>query len=156
MRKQLLLSIIAVMAIMTLLSGCVSVTPPDTGRIEEPPPVEAPPADNSADCEMAPDIQGKVLDIDEEGGLRILVEADGTLEHSVKGKIWVSIPDDVIFAEGVKKEFAVDNTVAIVSDGAIMESDPMQTSATEVQQNYGPDEEPVAPSMEQAEGIPED
>ena len=152
MKKQLFISIVAILIIVALMAGC---TPEKIKRTQEEPPTE--PADNGAtDCQAAPDIQGKILEVDEEGGLRILVNADGTLEHSVKGEIWVSITEDTVFAKDVKQDFAVDNTVAIVSDGQIMESYPMQTSARQIQQNYGPDEEPVAPSMEQAEGLPED
>ena len=91
-------------------------------------------------------IKGKILEVSEDG-LRILVHIDIPPQYSVVLKTWVDITEDTQFDKGVNKDFAVDSTVAIVTDGFVPETYPMQTTALQVQQNDAPTVEPVTSNM---------
>lgn len=90
----------------------------------------------------APDVVGKIIEI-EEGGKRILVDSKDT---TVNGLIWITINEETNFFENisediaigyrnVSREFKVGNHVEIIIDGAIMESYPMQAAADAVAVN---------------------
>ena len=128
MKKIIVLSIITVLAAV-LLVGCKS------NEVNENPPV------SSAKL-MAPTVVGNVLEV-KDGGKAILV--DSTSENA-KGKIWVTIDDKTNFFENisegtsipyrnVSRNFVVNNHVEIFIEGAIMESYPMQGTATAVYVN---------------------
>lgn len=100
--------------------------------------------DKSSDDYLAtPDIIGEILKIDDEGGVSVLV--DSTTD-SVKGEIWVSIDENTTFIDGndgnklevsdIAVFFVVGENAAILSDGNIMESYPMQTTARCVYKDY--------------------
>lgn len=98
---------------------------------------------NGDDCLAIPDIMGEILKLDDEGGVSVLV--DSTTD-SVKGEVWVSIDDETTFIDGkdgnkievsdIVAFFVVGDDVAIISDGNIMESYPMQTTARCVYKDY--------------------
>ncbi|MBB6218341.1 hypothetical protein HNQ80_004505 [Anaerosolibacter carboniphilus] len=90
----------------------------------------------------APDVVGKIIEI-EEGGKRVLVDSKDT---TVNGLIWITINEETNFFENisediaigyrnVSREFKVGNHVEIIIDGAIMESYPMQAAADAVAVN---------------------
>ena len=128
MKKIIVLSIITVLA-ATLLIGCKS------NEVNEKPPV------SSAKL-MAPTVVGDVLEV-KDGGKAILVDS---ISDNSKGKIWVTIDDKTNFFENisegtsipyrnVSRNFAPNNHVEIFIEGAIMESYPMQGTATAVYVN---------------------
>ena len=91
---------------------------------------------------MAPTVVGNILEV-KEAGKAILV--DSTSE-SVKGKIWVTINEKTNFFENisegtsipysnVSRIFVASNHVEIFIEGGIMESYPMQATATAVYVN---------------------
>lgn len=90
----------------------------------------------------APDVVGKIMEI-EEGGKRILVDSKDT---TVNGLIWVTINEETSFFENisediaigyrnVSRDFEVGNHVEIIVDGGILESYPMQATADAVAVN---------------------
>ena len=90
----------------------------------------------------APDVVGKIMEI-EEGGKRILVDSKGT---TINGLIWITIDEKTNFFENisadiaigyrnVSREFRVGNLVEIIIDGGVMESYPMQATADAVAVN---------------------
>ncbi len=85
-----------------------------------------------------PDIVGEIIEIENENILRVLIESTST---SINGQVWVTINDETIFLDNDDKEFApndiaslfkVGETASILSNGTIMESYPMQTTAVTV------------------------
>lgn len=130
-----------------LLTACTAAQGSGNGTVEPTRPQETPPENigSSDACLMAPDITGIVLEVKEDGRV-ILVDSDADV---VKGQIWVTITDDTSFFEDVpadssigisdvSRDFQVGNTVAILSDGNIMESYPMQARASAVYENSAP------------------
>ncbi len=102
--------------------------------------VEKPPVTNAK--LMAPTIVGEVLEV-KENGKSILVNSTS---ENTKGQIWITIDDKTNFFENisegtsipyhnVSRAFAVGNHVEIFIEGAIMESYPMQGTATAVYVN---------------------
>ncbi|MTI56614.1 DUF3221 domain-containing protein [Geosporobacter ferrireducens] len=90
----------------------------------------------------APDVAGKIMEI-EEGGKRILVDSKST---TVNGLIWVTVNKETSFFENisediaigyrnVSREFEVGNHVEIIIDGGVKESYPMQATAGAVAVN---------------------
>ena len=82
-----------------------------------------------------PDITGEILDVQNENALRVLVDSDS---EQIKGQIWVTVKEETEFvdSEGLKAQpddieslFVVGEHAAFLSDGTILESYPMQTSA---------------------------
>lgn len=94
---------------------------------------------DGATCILSPDIVGKIIDIDTSNAIRVLV--DSTTD-GIKGQIWVAIDIDTVFVNedkdtnieniDVTQYFEIGNVVAVLSDGVIMESYPMQTTAISV------------------------
>jgi len=90
----------------------------------------------------APDIVGKIMEIDE-GKKRILVDSK---DSTANGMVWVTINDETSFFENisenvaigyrnVSREFEVGNHVEIIIEGGILESYPMQATASAVTVN---------------------
>ena len=128
MKKIIVFTIISTLTAV-MLFGCKSK------EVNEKPPV------SSAKL-MAPTVVGNILEVKEEGKV-ILV--DSTTE-SVKGKIWVTINEKTDFFENisegtsipysnVSRKFVTSNHVEIFIEGGIMESYPMQATATAVYVN---------------------
>lgn len=131
MRNIIRISLCTVIMLFSLV-GCKS-----TGEeviVEEP--TNTPTANAKV---MAPDIVGEVLEVNEDGK-GILVESKNA---SVNGQIWVTITEETSFFEevseeaalayhNVSREFEVGNHVEIISNGLILESYPMQTTAVAV------------------------
>jgi hypothetical protein len=89
----------------------------------------------------APDITGEILDVTNDGALRVLVDSKTEM---VSGEIWVTIEDDTVFIdpqgstfepEDAKSLFTAGDSVSFLSTGEIMESYPMQTGAQNVYLN---------------------
>ena len=85
-----------------------------------------------------PDIVGEIIEIENENILRVLIESTST---SINGQVWVAINDETIFLDNDDTEFTpkdiaslfkVGETASILSNGTIMESYPMQTTAVTV------------------------
>ena len=128
MKKIIVFTIVSVLA-AALLIGCKS------NAVNEKPPV------SSAKL-MAPTVVGDVLEV-KDGGKAILVDSSS---DNAKGKIWVSINENTNFFENisegtsipyrnVSRNFLVNNHVEIFIEGAILESYPMQGTATAVYVN---------------------
>lgn len=133
MKKLAVLFIIIL--VFTVSFGCTKKT--DIDESEE----ELIKIDDGAACLVSPDIVGKILEVDTTNVVRILV--DSTTDE-IKGQIWVTIDKSVVFVkeeEGsnidVAQYFKIGNIVALLSDGVIMESYPMQTSAISVYDSLG-------------------
>ena len=97
--------------------------------------------DTASGTYPAPDITGEILDVTNDGALRVLVNSEAEV---VSGEIWVTINDDTVFIdpqgnqfepEDAESLFAVGDSVSFLSTGEIMESYPMQTSALNVYLN---------------------
>jgi hypothetical protein len=125
MKKFIVFSIVSVMAVV-LLVGCKS-----NDSNKNPPVVSA--------KLMAPTVIGDVLEVKEDGK-QVLVNS---VTDNVKGQIWVRIDDKTNFFENVSegtsipyknvsRNFVVGNHVEIFIEGGIMESYPMQGTATAV------------------------
>lgn len=128
MKKIIIFTVLSIMATM-LLVGCKGK---ETSEVNPKPPV------SSAKL-MAPTVVGEVLEV-KESGTKILVNS---ISDNTKGKIWVSINDKTNFFENisegtsipyhnVSREFLPGNHVEIYIEGAIMESSPMQGTASSV------------------------
>jgi hypothetical protein len=128
MKKIIVFAIISVLATV-LLVGCKSK------EVIEKPPV------SSAKL-MAPTVVGEVLEVKEDGR-KILVNST---EGNAKGEIWVSIDDKTNFFENisegtsipyknVSRKFVPGNHVEIFIEGGVMESAPMQGTASAVYVN---------------------
>lgn len=125
MKKIIVFAMVSLLA-AALFIGCKS------NELSENPPV-------SSGKLMAPTIVGDVLEIKDDGK-SILVNSTS---ENVKGKIWVTIDDKTNFFENisegtsipyknVSRNFTVGNHVEIFIEGGILESDPMQGTATAV------------------------
>ena len=90
----------------------------------------------------APDVVGKIMEI-EEGGKRILVDSK---DSTVNGMVWVTINDETSFFENiseniaigyrnVSRKFEVGNHIEIIIEGGVLESYPMQATASAVAVN---------------------
>lgn len=136
MKYKLSIIVIAIVLIASLFIGC------SKNQIEtttEEPTAQTP--NKELDCTLAPDITGKVLDVTNDNVVRVLV--DSTSE-TISGQIWVAINDDttiidkegnVVMPDDIVGIFEVGQSVSFASDGMIMESYPMQTSAIYVYLN---------------------
>lgn len=113
MKKQVIIILILLLLFVALFAGCTakkSLAPPD--------------------------IIGEVLEVEEGNMLRVLVDA---VNGDIKGQIWVTINDKTTFLENIGGRkldiknrasfFRVGNNISILSNGEIMESYPMQTTA---------------------------
>ena len=91
---------------------------------------------------MAPTIVGEVLEV-KDAGKAILVKSTS---ENTKGEIWITIDSKTNFFENisegtsipyrnVSREFAIGNHVEIFIEGGIMESSPMQGTASAVYVN---------------------
>lgn len=100
---------------------------------------EAPAANGKV---KAPDVSGAVLEVKEDGKSVLIDSVDTT----VKGQIWITITEETSFFENVSedvalayrnvsRDFVVGNYVEVIIDGAVMESSPMQATATAVAVN---------------------
>ena len=127
--KKIIAFTIITMLTSIMLFGCKSK------EVTETPPV------TSAKL-MAPTVVGNVLEVKEDSTV-ILVDS---IADNVKGKIWVSINDKTNFFENisegtsipysnVSRKFVASNHVEIFIEGGIMESYPMQATATAVYVN---------------------
>ena len=136
MKKPAVLFIIIL--VFTISFGCTKRTDIDESEEEQ---IKI--ADGAA-CLVSPDIVGKILEVDTTNVVRVLV--DSTTD-GIKGQICVTIDKNVVFVkeeEGsnidnidVDQYFKIGNIVALLSDGVIMESYPMQTSAISVYDSLG-------------------
>ena len=131
MKKIIMITMISLLAAM-LLIGCEGKK---ASEVNEKPPV------SSAKL-MAPTVVGEVLEVKEDGKA-ILVNSTS---DSAKGQIWVTIDNKTNFFENisegtsipysnVSRKFAPGNHVEIFIEGGIMESYPMQGTATAVYVN---------------------
>ncbi|WP_026476319.1 DUF3221 domain-containing protein [Alkaliphilus transvaalensis] len=88
---------------------------------------------------QTPEIVGKIVEI-EEGGKRLLVDSK---DADVSGLIWVTITEETNFFENipenvaigfrdVSRDFKVGNHVEIIIAGGVLESYPMQATASAV------------------------
>jgi hypothetical protein len=128
MRKIIVFTVVSMLAVI-LLVGCKN------NEVSEKPPAI------SAKL-IAANVVGEVLEVKEDGKV-VLVEST---TDNVKGQIWVRIDDKTNFFENidsgtsipyhnVSREFAIGNHVEIYIEGGIMESYPMQGTATAVYVN---------------------
>lgn len=92
-------------------------------------------ASDGGASELKPDITGEILEVQNETALRVLVDSTS---DSITGEIWVTVTEDTKFVdaqgaevqpEDIESLFEAGETAAFLSDGIIMESYPMQTSA---------------------------
>lgn len=90
----------------------------------------------------APDVIGDVLEVKEDGKLILISSKDAV----VNGDIWITIEEETNFFENLSKDiaigyrdvsrdFEVGNHVEIILDGLVMESYPMQATASAVAVN---------------------
>ena len=132
MKKIIIFTVITMLAAV-LLIGCTKGK--EESEVNENPTV------SSAKL-MAPTVVGQVLEV-KEAGTKILVNAT---EGNVKGEIWVSVDEKTNFFENisegtsipyinVSRKFAPGNYVEIFIEGGVMESSPMQATATAVYVN---------------------
>jgi hypothetical protein len=128
MKKIIVFAIVSVLAVV-LLVGCKS-----EDANENPPVVSA--------KLMAPTVIGNVLEVKEDGK-QVLVNS---VADNVKGQIWVRIDEKTNFFENVSdgtsipyknvsRKFIVGNYVEIFIEGGVVESYPMQGTATAVYVN---------------------
>ena len=131
--KKYILVLTAVFALALIFTGCGNSLDENSDLPEDNP--------NSADCTLVADIQGEILEINQEDSFyRVLVDSDS----DVNGEIWVSLNDETeyvdsaglsISPENIEDLFEVGQKASIVSTGIIMESYPMQTAAVLVYTN---------------------
>jgi len=140
LKRSIVLLMLILMAVAAI--GC---SPQDDAPVSKEPPGKG----GAAGCLVAPDIEGVVLDVENGDALRVLVDSDA----EIKGEIWVTIteetsffedvdPDSSIGISDVSRDFKAGNEVAILSDGMILESYPMQTTALAVYQNVAAETTP--------------
>ncbi len=90
----------------------------------------------------APDVVGTIMEI-EEGGKGLLIDSK---DSTVNGMVWVTINDETSFFENisenvaigyrnVSRDFEVGNHVEIIIEGGVLESYPMQATASAVAVN---------------------
>ena len=132
MNKKIIAAIALLSLFALIFAGCTpdkAVDDVDNGE------------DTASGTYPAPDITGEILDVTNDGALRVLVNSEAEV---VSGEIWVTINDDTVFIdpqgktfepEDAESLFAVGDSVSFLSTGEIMESYPMQTSALNVYLN---------------------
>ena len=132
MNKKIIAAIAVLSLFALIFAGC---TPDKTADA----------LDNGEDAASgtypAPDITGEILDVTNDGALRVLVDSKA---EAVSGEIWVTISDDTIFIDAQGNEFEPEDaeslftagdSVSFLSTGLILESYPMQTGAQNVYLN---------------------
>ncbi len=131
MKTKLTMAFALIVLIGSFFWGCTQS--PITRTTDEILPSATP--TNAPDSNAEPDISGEILDISTDGVLRVLVDS---ISENIKGQIWVSINEDTKFIDANGKsvyqanaqgQFKVGNKASFLSNGIIMESYPMQTSA---------------------------
>ncbi len=141
--KKIFILLIVFAMVFSLMSACApQKDEPVRTTDEEPLPA---PDDGSTASLMVPQINGTILEIDDDNVQRILVNSRKQVEGQVDGETWVTINEETYFFEdieegsslgisNVSRDFKVGNKVAILV-GPIAESDPMQATALSVYEN---------------------
>ena len=131
MKYKLFIIIIAIIIITLLFVGCNNEVIKRSTDENTSTDIDSP----SNDCLAEPDISGEILDVTNNKIIRVLVDSKS---ESIKGQIWVSIDEKTSFndskgesfkPEDIESLFEVGNKISFLSNGIIMESYPMQTSA---------------------------
>ena len=128
MKKNFIIIAAMTLVLVFVFVGCTKEVPNDAGIL---------PSDETSDSgtTMAPDVLGEILEVQNEGVLRVLVESDGT----IKGQIWMNIIDETQFIDpqgnfttpdDPASLFEIGKNVGILTTGVIMESYPMQATAS--------------------------
>jgi hypothetical protein len=131
--KKFSMFFLILIALIVLFAGCSKETPFNR-TTDDHVPIDEPSADG---CYAPPDIVGKVLDVkSNDNNIRVLVDS---ASDNIKGQIWVTIDENTIFAENSDGDvfdpddkasiFKTGENVNMLSNGEIMESYPMQTTA---------------------------
>ncbi len=122
MKRKTLMIMFSAVILMLIFTGCKT-----EDKSSETP------SGNIADKEA--DIIGEIIDVSYENTLRVLIDST---DGSINGQVWVTINDETVFinAEGKtfvpedsKALFEIGENASMLSNGTVMESYPMQTSA---------------------------
>lgn len=139
---SLCISIIAMIMVGCKTKNAEEIADDDQGNLVIEDNQENPNDSNANAKVQAPNIIGEVLEV-EENGNRILIDSKDT---TINGQIWVTITDETNFFENipedvaigyrdVSRNFEVGNYVEIIVNGPVMESYPMQATASAVAVN---------------------